>query len=243
MTYAFSHRGVRTGNEENTLIAFQRAVDLGITHLESDVHASADGTVYLFHDETLDRVTGASGNFNDCTDEQLAQIRTGGQPLCTLDALLDAFPQATLNLDVKDEQVIGPLAALIERRKAHGAIALAAFSTARSAAVSHLLSAPIRRSPGQRELVLIWLCAHLLGWVPKRMLASYWAVQVPLKQGPLPVATRRFIKAVHRAGAQVHVWVIDDEPTMRLLMDRKADAIMSDDAALLVQVLGSPAAG
>ena len=62
---------------------------------------------------------------------------------------------------------------------------------------------------------------------------------MPLKQGILPVATRRFIKAVHRAGAQVHVWVIDDEPTMRLLMDRKADAIMSDDAALLVRVLGS----
>lgn len=239
MTYAFSHRGVRTGNEENTLLAFQRAAELGITHFESDVHASADGTVYLFHDHTLDRVTDASGNFNGFTDAQLAEVRAGGQPLCTLDTLLDAFGHATLNLDVKDEQVIGPLAELIERRKAHGQIALASFSSARSAAVSHLLSAPIRRSPGQREIVAIWLCAHLLGWVPKRLLAGYWAVQVPLKQGILPVATRRFIKAVHRAGAQVHVWVIDDEPTMRLLMDRKADAIMSDDAALLVRVLGS----
>lgn len=239
MTYAFSHRGVRTGNEENTLLAFQRAAELGITHFESDVHASADGTVYLFHDHTLDRVTDASGNFNGFTDAQLAEVRAGGQPLCTLDELLDAFGHATLNLDVKDEHVIGPLAELIERRKAHGQIALASFSTARSAAVGHLLSEPIRRSPGQREMVAIWLCAHLLGWVPKRLLAGYWAVQVPLKQGILPVATRRFIKAVHRAGAQVHVWVIDDEPTMRLLMDRKADAIMSDDAALLVRVLGS----
>ncbi|MGZ2224246.1 glycerophosphodiester phosphodiesterase family protein [Glutamicibacter sp. HZAU] len=239
MTYAFSHRGVRTGNEENTLLAFQRAAELGITHFESDVHASADGTVYLFHDHTLDRVTDASGNFNGFTDAQLAEVRAGGQPLCTLDELLDAFGHATLNLDVKDEHVIGPLAELIERRKAHGQIALASFSSARSAAVGHLLSAPIRRSPGQREIVAIWLCAHLLGWVPKRLLAGYWAVQVPLKQGILPVATRRFIKAVHRAGAQVHVWVIDDEPTMRLLMDRKADAIMSDDAALLVRVLGS----
>lgn len=239
MTYAFTHRGVRTGAEENTLIAFQRAVDLGITHLESDVHASADGTVYLFHDETLDRITEASGKFNDFTGEQLATVRAGGQPLCTLDALLDAFPQATVNLDVKDAHVIGPLAELIERRGAHQRIALAAFSSVRSAAVGHLLSAPIRRSPGRREIIAIWLFAHLFGWVPRGLVKDFWAVQVPLKQGRLPVATRRFTRAVQRAGAQVHVWVVNDAPTMWMLKDRKVDAIMSDDAALLAEILGS----
>jgi len=240
MTYAFTHRGVRHADEENTLVAFQRAVDLGVLHLESDVHASADGTVYLFHDETLDRVTDASGKFNERTDDQLAQITAGGEPLCTLDQLLDAFPQAqVVNLDVKDEHVIGPLAELIERRGAHQQIALASFSSARSHAVRHLLSAPIRRSPGQREIILIWLCAHLLGWVPKKLVKDFWAVQVPFKQGWLPVATGRFTRAVQRAGAQVHVWVVNDEPTMKLLKDRKVDAIMSDDAQLLMKVLES----
>lgn len=240
MTYAFTHRGVRRSDEENTLLAFQRAVELGVTHLESDVHASADGTVYLFHDETLDRITDATGKFGESTDEELAQITAGGEPLCTLDELLDAVPQARIvNLDVKDEQVIGPLAELIERRGAHQQIALASFSSARSHAVSHLLSAPIRRSPGQREIILIWLCAHLFGWVPQRLVKGFWAVQVPFKQAWLPVATRRFTKAVQRAGAQVHVWVINDEPTMKLLVDQNVDAIMSDDAELLMKVLGS----
>ena len=240
MTYAFTHRGVRLAEEENTLVAFQRAVQLGVTHLESDVHASADGTVYLFHDQTLDRVTGASGKFAEHTDVELAQITAGGEPLCTLDQLLDAFPQAqVVNLDVKDEQVIGPLAELIERRGAHQQIALASFSSARSHAVSHLLSEPIRRSPGQREIIAIWLCAHLFGWVPKKLVNGFWAVQVPFKQGWLPVATARFTRAVQNAGAQVHVWVINDEPTMKLLVDRKVDAIMSDDAQLLMKVLRS----
>lgn len=238
MTYAFTHRGMRTGLEENTLVAFQRAWDLGITHLETDVHASKDGTVYLFHDETLDRVTNASGRLIEYTDEQLASVRVGGQPLCTLETLLETFPQATVNVDVKDEDVIAPLAKLIEQRGAQAQIALAAFGDARSLAVQHLVSAPMRRSPGVRTLILIWLCAHLLGFVPRRLTRGLWAVQVPLKRGILPVATPRFVRTVQRAGLQVHVWVINDEPTMRLLVARGVDAILSDDAALLVKVLG-----
>lgn len=238
MTYGFTHRGVRSGLEENTLIAFKRAVDLGITHLETDVHASKDGTVYLFHDETVDRITDGQGKFNDFDDAQLEQLRAGGEKLCTLQQLLDAFPQALLNLDVKDNEVIIPLAELIERLGVHQRVALASFSTRRSAAVAQRLSAPIRRSPGQWRMILIWLCAHLLGRVPRVVIKDFWAVQIPKKQGIVPVATHRFIRAVQAAGAQVHVWVVNDEPTMRELMAKNVDAIMSDDASLLVRVLG-----
>ena len=237
MTYAFTHRGIRFGDEENTLIAFQRAWDLGIRHLETDVRASKDGTVYAFHDETLDRVTDAQGPLHERTERELATVRAGGQPLCTLRELLRSFPNAVLNIDVKDERVIAPLAKLIEELGCHQQIALASFDSSRSAAVQHLISAPVRRSPGKRQMALIWLCATLFGRIPRGLAQDFWAVQVPLKYGVLPVVTTRFIKAVQDAGLQVHVWVIDDEPTMRALIEKKVDAIMSDDAELLVQVL------
>ncbi|PRB70081.1 glycerophosphodiester phosphodiesterase family protein [Arthrobacter sp. MYb213] len=238
MTYAFTHRGIRFGDEENTLIAFQRAWDLGITHLETDVRTSKDGTVYAFHDETLDRVTDAAGALHEYTDEQLATVRAGGQPLCTLRELLLSFPDALLNIDVKDERAIAPLAKLIEELGCHGQIALASFESSRSAAVQHLISAPVLRSPGRWEMALIWLCAALFGRIPNVLARGFWAVQVPLKQGVIPVVTPRFIKAVQRAGLQVHVWVIDDEPTMRALMKKNVDAIMSDNGELLAKVLG-----
>lgn len=237
MTYAFSHRGVRAGNEENTLIAFQRAWDLGITHLETDVRASKDGTVYAFHDERLDRVTNATGALHDWSDEQLRTVRAGTEPLCTLRELLLSFPAAIFNIDVKETQVIAPLAKLIEELGCHQQIALAAFDGSRSAAVQHLLSAPVRRSPGMRQLALIWFCASLFGHIPAGLMRGFWAVQVPLKYGVLPVVTSRFIKAVHRAQGEVHVWVIDDEQTMRALIAKNVDAIMSDQARLLVKVL------
>jgi glycerophosphoryl diester phosphodiesterase len=42
-------------------------------------------------------------------------------------------------------------------------------------------------------------------------------VQVPIRRGPIPIVTRRFLEAAHRAGLPVHVWTINDEPTMNAL--------------------------
>ncbi|MHC6175013.1 glycerophosphodiester phosphodiesterase family protein [Glutamicibacter endophyticus] len=237
MTYAFSHRGVRTGSEENTLLAFERAWQAGIRHFETDVRASKDGTVYAFHDDTLDRVTDARGPIAEYTDAQLAEVRANGQPLCRLEELLDAFPEAMLNIDVKDEAVIAPLACLIDRRSVHERIALASFDDRRSAAVAHLLGRPVRRSPGQRQMAQIYACAQLLGRVPRGLLRPYWAVQIPATYKGLPVATRRLVRAVQGAGTEVHVWVVNDEAQMRQLVERGVDALMTDRAPTLMRVL------
>ncbi|WP_279402912.1 glycerophosphodiester phosphodiesterase family protein [Arthrobacter sp. JCM 19049] len=53
----------------------------------------------------------------------------------------------------------------------------------------------------------------------------------------IPVTTGRFIRAVRRSGMQVHVWVVNDEPSMRRLLDQGVDALVSDEAQLLSRVL------
>lgn len=241
MSYGFTHRGERRGAEENTLAAFRRAYDAGIRHFETDVRCTADAVVYAFHDETVDRITAGSGRFNDLTDQQVRTLRAGGEPLATLRELLEAFPDVIFNIDVKDAGVIAPLAKLIEQTASHERVALASFDTARTRTVAHLLSRPVRTSPGTRHTARIWLWAHLTGRVPAKYAAEFWAVQVPERRGPLPVTTPRFIRAVRRSGMQVHVWVVNEEPAMRRLLQLGVDALISDRAHLLARVLADHA--
>jgi len=235
--YGFSHRGYRRGAEENTLAAFQRAYAAGIRHFETDVRATSDQTVYAFHDETLERITAGTGRFNDLSAEQVRALRAGTEPLATLEELINAFPDVMFNIDVKDVAVIAPLAKVIERTASHERVALASFDTARTRATAHLLSRPVRTSPGTREMTRIWLSAHLIGRIPAKYPKEFWAVQVPRRHGMIPVTTGRFIRAVRRSGMQVHVWVVNDEPSMRRLLDQGVDALVSDEAQLLSRVL------
>jgi glycerophosphoryl diester phosphodiesterase len=63
------------------------------------------------------------------------------------------------------------------------------------------------------------------------------ALQVPYRCGPLTIASSRLVRRAHAAGLQVHVWTIDDEAEMRLLLDRGVDGLMTDRTDILRDVL------
>src|ERR1700759_4373393 len=58
---AFAHRGGAAHQPENSWAAFEHAIGLGYTHLETDTRATQDGILLAFHDRTLDRVTDRQG--------------------------------------------------------------------------------------------------------------------------------------------------------------------------------------
>ena len=74
-----AHRGLWTpdGAPENSLAAFQAAAKAGYA-IELDVHLSADGEAVVFHDATLERMTGKAGRLRDHKASDLGQLRLKG---------------------------------------------------------------------------------------------------------------------------------------------------------------------
>lgn len=76
-TQILAHRGSKGTRPENTLIAFQTALDAGADGIETDVQLSKDGQMVIMHDEQVDRTTDGTGNIRDLTLAQLKQLDAG----------------------------------------------------------------------------------------------------------------------------------------------------------------------
>ncbi len=235
---AFAHRGGAAQGDENTADAFARAVGLGYRYIETDVHATADGVPVIFHDPTLERLTGRPGRIADLRWADLAAVRVGGAAAVPrLDEVLDAWPQVRFNIDVKADSGVAPTVATVARAGAGARVLLASFSDARLARLRKLAGPRVATSTGMRETARIWLAARL--GRPLLLPASVVAVQVPVRFRRVRVVDPRFLRHAHRLGLQVHVWTIDDPAEMHDLLDLGVDGIMTDHVDVLRDVYRS----
>ena len=98
------HRGARAVKTENTIEAFRYACQSGIGWVELDAMLSSDGVVMVFHDETLERMTGAAGRLDEMTAEQLKKLTAGAaEKIPTLAEVLDVLNEyrGCVNIEIK----------------------------------------------------------------------------------------------------------------------------------------------
>jgi len=106
-----AHRGASGYEPENTLISFQKAIDLNADGIELDVHLSSDGELVVIHDETIDRTTTGKGFVNKFTASQLNAF---GIPRLT--EVFDLVnKQCLINIELKGTGAAKPVVELIEQ--------------------------------------------------------------------------------------------------------------------------------
>jgi glycerophosphoryl diester phosphodiesterase len=231
---AVAHRGGSLEAEENTMAAFARAVGLGYTHIETDVHATRDGVAVIHHDATLARMTGDPRAIADLDWTDLARVRThGGAAIPRAEELLAAFPSLRVTFELKCDRVAGPLAEVIGRADALDRVCVGSFSAARTAAVRALLGPGLCWSPARGGVLALWLA----GWGLPIPRPDFGLVQVPPVHKGIPVVTPRLIRTAGRRGIDVQVWTVDDAAGMERLIDLGVGAIMTDRPSLLREVL------
>lgn len=232
---AFAHRGGAGDLPENTMSAFQRAVDLGYRYLETDVHVTADGVVVAFHDDVLDRVTDRRGRIADLPWSQVSSAVVGDdERVPLLEDVLGTWPQVRVNIDPKHDASVRPLVEALRRTQAFDRVCVAAFSDRRLALVRRLTGHQVCTALGPRDIGRL----RVAGWGAALTGPIAGAcVQIPVRHGGVVLADRRFVAAAHRRGLPVHVWTIDDPADMAWLLDLGVDGIMTDRPAVLREVL------
>ena len=235
---AFAHRGGAGNWPENTMPAFQGAVDLGYRYIETDVHATRDGVLLAFHDDQLDRVTDRVGVIAEMDFAEVAKARVSGvEPIPRLEELLLAWPEVRINIDPKRDNAVEPLIRVLRGSAALDRVCVTSFSDARTRAVREALGPDLCTGLGPRGTTRL----RFSSWSgPLGFLWGGFAegcAQIPVVQKGIRLVDRALVDRAHESGLQVHVWTIDEPAEMNRLIDLGVDGLMTDRPAVLKTVL------
>lgn len=237
---AMAHRGGALHPEcvglENTLAAFSVAAELGYRYLETDVHATRDGVLLAFHDEHLDRVTDRVGRLVELVAAEVGLARVAGrEPIPHFADLLEAFPEARFNVDLKAPAAVDPMVDLLRRTGAYDRVCIGSFT--------ETTLRRFRRQLGDRVATTVGVLGvavdRVLPWGPlRRAIRDDGAVlQVPVAHLGVTIVDRRFVERAHAAGRHVHVWTVDERAEMERLIDLGVDGLITDRTDVLRDVL------
>lgn len=242
-----AHRGgalhPEVAGAENTLHAFRHAVGLGYHYLETDVHASSDGVLLAFHDDVLDRVTDLTGRVSELTADRLATARiTGEHAVPRMAELLEEFPRARFNIDLKSPTAVAALAELIEHTGAHDRVCVASFSWHRIREFRRAVGGRVATAAAPAEV------AAVLARVPRVLRGGPAVLQLPWrhKRRRITLVTPGLVRRAHAAGLHVHVWTgdehsqwvsVDDPESIGSLLDLGVDGLITDRTDVLKDVL------
>lgn len=243
---SFAHRGGGKLRPEETLPAYENAAGVGAHVLEADVHTSADGEVVCMHDATVDRTTNGSGAIHEKTLAELKQLDAGyhfspdggasfpwrnkGVTIPTLGEVLDAHPDAWWTIELKQlsPSIVDPVIALLDQKGATTRTVLVSFS-----------DDVVQEIREKRPDILTGMGVGEMLALNALSDETEQDYEPPTRivQPPASAVNAELMARAERLGLRIHVWTVNDRPEMEALLDIGVHGIMTDDPALLGQVL------
>jgi len=234
-----AHRGGAIPTE-NTIAAFQIALAGGADVIETDIQATKDGVAVLFHDETIERLTGVKKRVSELDWSELSQMKLSeATSVPSLRQALTEFPSAKFNIDIKSQDAIADLVSTVETLLAHERVLVSSFSNKRRLLALSQFSKPVATSASATVVVKVWFYSliGLPSTVIAKTLKGIGALQIPRRMKFLRLDSPRFIKKVLTTGTQLHYWTINDPKEILELASQGASGIVTDVPELAVQTL------
>lgn len=241
-TRVIAHRGFSGAAPENTLAAFEKAIEVGADMFELDVLLSRDGRVVVIHDDTLDRTTDGEGKVAAFTLAELKKLDAGswfsaefaGERIPTLEeALRLAKGRILVNVEIKTEAVghgvVAKTLEVIDELDMKDNVVISSFdpkalSKARELD-PHIRTASLFNAELQK------------GMSPEAVMAEVGSNGFNLSRRQVDAG---IVAACHRLARPVSVYTVNEINEMERLIRLGVNAIFTDRPDRLLRVLAAP---
>ena len=227
----FAHRGDSSNFPENTLAAFNSAIQKGADGIELDVF-TVENQLVVIHDQQVNRTTNGTGCIEEYSLTELAKLDAGqGESIPLLTDVIPLVPPDTLlNVELKGHNTLSPLLALI----ASGLLS------------QHIANKTLLISSFHHHLLKQFNAIHPdinTGALTASIPLDYAAFATQLNSHSLHVdrafVDQPFIDDAHRRGLKVFVYTVDQPEEIKYLKHMGADGIFANDPLQALQVIAS----
>jgi len=229
---AIGHKGASAIAPENTLKAFERAIELKADFIEFDIHYTSDKEIIIHHDEDTLSTSGVFKRIKDTSLEELKKLDVGeGEQIPTLRELIKISKgKIKLQPEIKAPGLAHDLVNILRENNLVETSLVSCFE------VVELLQ--IKEIEPQLKL----------GYLIPKALTKFQPIKHYIKRAvenqfyaihPYHTAVnKKLIEFSHERGLKINVWTINEEEIMKRLIDLGVDGIFTDDIALLNKLLG-----
>ena len=238
MTKNFAHRGFSGKYPENTMLAFEKALEVGVDGIELDVHLTKDGELVIIHDETVDRTTDGTGLVSEMTLDELKALDAsatyvgvyGVNRIPTLREYFELVKDTEIVTNIELKTGINPYPGIEEKLLEM----IDAFELADKIIISSFNHYSVMRF---KRLAPEIPCGFLEeSWIID--MADYAAWQGVECLHPIYAAvTENYAEAAHEKGLLINTWTVNTEEDMKLMIDRGVNAIIGNYPDLCKKVL------
>lgn len=237
-----AHRGASHDAPENTLASFRLAWETGADGIEGDFRLSRDGEIVCIHDATTGRTAGSNLVVADSSLAELRKLDVGGwrgagwrgERIPTLREVINTVPPGKkLFIELKSgPEIVAPLTAILaDANVVPEQVAVLAFS-------EEVVAETRRRLP---RIKALWLTDYRKGgaekgWVPAItdvLRTLEWTGASGLASKAHHTIDAAFVRAIHAAGYEFHVWTVDTPRTAARFASLGADSIITNQPGWL----------
>ncbi len=242
MTKIYAHRGAMGTYPENTMLAFEKALEMGVDGLEVDVHMTSDGELVVIHDEYVERRTDGEGMIRDMTLEQVRKLSAGvrykdfpayeeawdDEKVPTLEEVLELAERhdIELNIELKTNKV------LYEGIEEKVDAMVSGFS------IEHKVVYSSFHLPTLIRMKTIDPNARI-AWLNKKVPAIIYDYINTLKLDAVHLSYKAVLKKMERIRKtedKVRVWTVNDKESAKQFFELGVEAIMTDFPEEMIQV-------